>query len=92
MKTHPALERPPEVGENPEPLALANFILWKFLEMPPRGLYAKWKTEVGKAVWFYSQDRDYMFREPRCDSLLYEDPDRARFRSLVFRFGSLTDC
>jgi|ERR1051326_7880591 hypothetical protein len=91
MKTHPAIERPPDIGENPEPLALANFILWKFLQMPAGGLYAKWDTQAGKAIWFYSQERDYMFREPRCDSVLYEEHDRGRFRSLVFRFGSLGD-
>jgi hypothetical protein len=91
MKTHPPLEQPPNIDENPQPLALANFILWKFLQMPGGGLYAKWDTAAGKAIWFYSHERDYMFREPHCDSVLYEEHDRGRFRSLVFRFGSLGD-
>jgi hypothetical protein len=91
MKTHPPLERLAEIGENPEPLELANFILWKFLQMPAGGLYAKWNDTTGKALWFYSQERDFMFREPRCDSILYEEHDRARFRSLIFRLGSLVD-
>jgi hypothetical protein len=89
MKTYAAMERPAAPGENPEPLALASFILWRFLQMPPGALYAKWDSGLGKAVWFYSEDRDYMFREPRCDEVLYEQHDRGRFRSLVFRLGSL---
>jgi len=89
MKTHPAMERPPDGGENPQPLELANFIFWKFLQMPAGGLYAKWDTENNQAVWFYSAERDYMFREPRRDTIIYEEHDRIRFRSLVFRFGSL---
>lgn len=89
MKTFPVLERPAEPGENPHPMELAQFILWRFLQMPPGGLYAKWAAEAGKAVWFYSEERDYMFREPRRDVIFYEEHDRSRFRSLVFRFGNL---
>ena len=57
--------------------------------MPPGGLYAKWDDQARKAVWFYSQERDYMFREPRRDLIIYEEHQRSRFRSLVFRFGDL---
>jgi hypothetical protein len=90
MKTHPAFEKPPDhPGENPHPMELAPYILWRFLQMPSGGLYAKWDPEAGKGVWFYSQERDYMFREPRRDAVIYEDKDRSRFRSLIFRFGSL---
>jgi hypothetical protein len=88
MKNHPPLKQPPDIGENPQPLELANFILWRFLQMPEGGLYAKWDSEAKKAVWFYSEERDYMFREPRCQSIFYEERDRSRFRSLIFRFGS----
>jgi hypothetical protein len=91
LKTHPELERPPDIGENPHPLALARFILWKFLQMPAGGLYAKWNAGSGKATWFYLRDRDFMFREPCCDLILYEEHDRSRFRSLIFRFGTLGD-
>ena len=57
--------------------------------MPSGGLYAKWDADSGTGVWFYSQERDYMFREPRRDAVIYEDKDRGRFRSLIFRLGSL---
>ena len=30
-----------------------------------------------------------MFREPRRDTIIYQERDRLRFRSVVFRFGSL---
>jgi hypothetical protein len=88
MKSHPFPERPPDPGENPHPMELASFILWKFLQMPAGGLYAKWDYQAGKAVWFYSHERDYMFREPRRDVIIYEEHNRSRFRSLVFRFAS----
>jgi hypothetical protein len=90
MKVHPAIERPTDIGMNPEPLDLFNFVLWKFLQMSKGGLYAKWDENTGKGIWFYSQERDFMFREPRCDSVLYEEQDKSRFRSLIFRFGSLS--
>ncbi len=89
MKTHPPLDRPLEIGDNPQPLELANDLLWKFLQMPPGGLYAKWDDNSAKAIWFYSEERDYMFREPRRATILFEEHDRSRFRSLIFRFGSL---
>jgi hypothetical protein len=89
MKIHAAMEQPPEIGANPEPLALANSILWRYLQMPSGGLYAKWDAVLNKAVWFYSDDRDYMFRAPRCQVILEEECDRARFRSVIFRLGSL---
>ena len=57
--------------------------------MPAGGLYAKWDPEAGKGVWYYSEERDYMFREPRRDIVIYEDSDRFRFRSFIFRLGSL---
>jgi len=71
-------------------MQLAPFILWKFLQMPG-GLYAKWDANARKAVWFYSQERDFIFQEPRQDVVFYEEHDRSRFRSLVFRLGSLGD-
>jgi hypothetical protein len=89
MKTHPLFECPPDPGENPHPMDLAPFILGRFLHMPPGGLYAKWDAQARKAVWFYSQERDHMFREPRRDVIIYEERQRSRFRSLVFRFGDL---
>src|SRR5215467_9480552 len=91
MKTYPPLERPPEIGLNPEPGELAHFILWQFLQMPAGGLYAKWDPVQRSAVWFYSKDRDFMFRKPERDTIIYEERDRLRFRSLVFRFGGLGD-
>src|SRR4029077_2860724 len=66
-------------------------ILCNFLQMPTDGLYAKWDAEAGKAVWFLSQERDYTFREPRRDRIIYEDQNRSSFRSLVFRLGSLAN-
>ena len=33
MKMHPPLKQPPAIGENPQPLELANFILWQLLQM-----------------------------------------------------------
>lgn len=69
-------------------MELAPYILWKFLQMPSGGLYAKWDDDSGKGVWFYSQERNYMFREPRRDVIIYEDKNRSRFRSLIFRLGS----
>lgn len=90
MKTHPAFEKAPEhPGENPHPMELAPYILWRFLQMPSGGLYAKWDADSGQGVWFYSQERDYMFREPRRDAVIYEDNNRSRFRSVIFRLGSL---
>ena len=59
--------------------------------MPPGGLYAKWDAQSGKGIWFFSEDRDYAFREPRCQSVLYEERNLSRFRSLIFRLGSLAD-
>ena len=91
MKTHPPMEQPPEIGDDPQSLELGNYILWKFLQMPPGGLYAKWDEKAGNAVWFYSKERDYMFREPARDLVIYEERVRSRFRSLVFRFGALAD-
>ena len=90
MKSHSMFEKPADIGMNPQPLDLSKFVLWKFLQMPKGGLYAKWGESTGKGVWFYSQERDFMFRQPRCDLVLYEEKDRARFRSLIFRFGSLS--
>jgi hypothetical protein len=89
MKTYPVLDKPPDPGENPHPMELAPYILWRFLQMRSGGLYAKWDPESGKGVWFYSKERDYIFREPRRDGIIYEDSNRSRFRSLIFRFGSL---
>ena len=85
------MKEPPALANNPHPLELAQFLLWKFLQMPPGGLYAKWEDEAANAVWFYSEEKDYIFRKPRCDVVLWEEQDCARFRSLVFRFGSLAD-
>ena len=91
MKTYPPLERPPVIGLNPEPLELAHFILWQFLQMPANGLYAKWDPINRSAVWFCSSDRDFMFRQPGRDTVLYEERSRLRFRSVLFRLGSLGD-
>jgi hypothetical protein len=91
MKTHQVPERPADLGENPQPLELANFILWKLLHMPVGGLYAKWNDSERQAVWYFSNEQDYAFREPQRGPVIFEERDRARFRSSIFRLGSLCD-
>jgi hypothetical protein len=52
-------------------------------------LYGRWDEGRRRGVWFYSADASAMFAAPRVDDVLFEEEQRWRFRSVIFRLGSL---
>ena len=88
MKTFRINTAPPNLADDPSPLELANFLLAQLFLRHRGAIFGRWDEARGHGLWFYCHDVLAMFDDVRIDELIYHDPVRTRFRSVVFRLGS----
>ena len=90
MRTHritpSAAEVPPP---DAHPYDLAAFIVSYLFRMIDGALFAKWDDAAGSGTWVYSRDEMAIFEAPRVDEVVWRETSRSRFRSVVFRLGSI---
>ena len=79
----------PFPGQDASPLDLAQYIVARLSRRASGALYGKWDQARREGVWFFSDDALCIFDAPPVDEVVFRDGDRARFRSVVFRLGTL---
>ena len=89
MKTVTVGSMPLEIDPEPHPMHLAQYLAGYLASKASGGVYGDWDDATRSGVWFYSKDGHAIFRRPTVDEILFKEPDRSRFRSVVFRLGSL---
>ena len=89
MKVHRIDPTPAGLPPNPHPLELAAHLAKYLLGKSDGAFFGKWDQAAEEGVWFYSRDTFAMFEAPRVDEVVYQETDRARFRSVIFRLGTL---
>ena len=89
MKVHRIDPIPAELPPEPHPLELAAHLTRYLFGKSEGAFFGKWDQAVGAGTWFYSRDTVAMFEAPRVHETVYHETDRSRFRSVVFRLGSL---
>ena len=89
MKIHRIDPTPAELPPDPHPSELATHLV-KFLFGKSDGaFFGKWDQAAGVGTWFYSRDTLAVFELPQVEEAVYRETNRSRFRSVVFRLGSL---
>ena len=89
MKVHRIDPTPAELPPNPHPLELSAHLASYLFSKSDGAFFGKWNQASGDGLWFYSRDTFAIFEMPRVDEVVYRETDRARFRSVVFRLGTL---
>ena len=68
---------------------LAAYLAGYLCDKSSGALYGQWDEGKRRGTWFYSTDAAAIFTAPPVDEILFEEDQRWRFRSVVFRFGSM---
>ncbi len=89
MKTVKMTTALPELGNDPSPLALAQYIAAYLSNKTDGAVFGTWDDGESSGTWFYSRDTKATFCAPAVDEVIFRETDRLRFRSVVFRLGSL---
>ena len=78
-----------ELAPNPHPYDLAVYLVSYLFQKSQGAFFGKWDALTNTGTWFYSQDALAIFEAPGVDEIVYTETDRSRFRSVIFRLGSL---
>jgi hypothetical protein len=68
---------------------LAAYLAGYLCDKSSGALYGQWDEATRRGTWFYSTDAAAIFSAPSVDEVLFEEDQRWRFRSVVFRLGSM---
>jgi hypothetical protein len=89
MKTVTLDTAAPRPADDLVVMELAAYLAACLFRKTSGAFYGKWDEASGGGVWFYSKSAAAMFESPTVDEVILQEDQRWRFRSLVFRLGSL---
>ena len=77
------------LGPDPQPLEGARHLTARLFGKASGAFIGRWDEPRAEGVWFHSLDTRAIFEPPTVDDVIFRETMRARFRSVVFRLGSL---
>jgi hypothetical protein len=79
----------PELNDDTPPLFVARFVIARLFQMRSGALIGKWDETAGEGIWFHCRNARAMFESVTVDEVVFRERDRSRFRSVIFRIGTL---
>jgi len=77
------------LGGGEQPLELARHLIARLFGKTGGAVFGRWDEARGEGVWFHSPDTTAIFESPAVEEVIFRETVRSRFRSVVFRLGSL---
>jgi hypothetical protein len=89
MKVVPVQTVAAILGPEPHPLELEQHLLARLFGKTSGAFCGRWDDARMEGVWFHSPDTKAIFEAPAVGEVIFRETVRSRFRSVVFRLGSL---
>jgi hypothetical protein len=77
------------LGPDPHPMELARHLTARLFGKTSGAFFGHWDDARGEGAWFHSPDTKAIFEPPAVEEVIFRETLRSRFRSVVFRLGSL---
>ena len=77
------------LNSDSSPLAIAEHIGAFLFHKTSGAVFGRWDETLNTGLWFYSQDNRAHVGDASVDEVIFSESDRNRFRSVIFRQGTL---
>ena len=79
----------PELPDDAPALLVAQYVVARLFHIRHGALFGRWDDAKGEGIWFHCRETKAMFDSVTVDEVIFRERDRCRFRSVIFRIGSL---